>query len=221
MVIPYSQWRRRYDNDDDARLLSIRSKRTSKSEWVEPQIKEQTFVLKPASPIEPSHGINQTSNAGKPEASAKELINFPARRENSFTSEHRSGKKRLTTREEKTADPTCPVETSFLPDDQQVTTFQPRSVKEEGDVTLNDAYIPDSIATALFDALQEKRTGNQLLATMIVLARLGGAQLQLSLVTGENHQVRSSSLPKSHGEPYVRGYLESTEYCCTCTDTQQ
>ena len=42
----------------------------SKSEWVEPQRKKQTFFFKPASPIEPSRGINQTSNAGKPETSA-------------------------------------------------------------------------------------------------------------------------------------------------------
>ena len=118
------------------------------------------------------------------------------------------------------ADSICPVETAapLLPDDQQVTTSPPRPVKEEGDVTLNDEDIPDSIARALFDALQEKRTGNQLPATMIALARVGGSQLQPWLATGGNHQVRSSSLPKFHGEPYVRGYLESIEYCCTCTD---
>ena len=92
-------------------------------------------------------------------------------------------------------------------------------VKEEGDVTLNDADIPDSIVRALFDVLQEKRTENQLPATMIALARVGGAaQLQPWLATEGNHQVRSSSLPKFHGEPYVRGYLDSTDYCCTCTN---
>ena len=67
-------------------------------------------------------------------------------------------------------DPTCPVETaetSLLPDDQRVTTSPPRPVKEEGDVTLNDADISDSIARALFDALQENRTGNQLPAMRI------------------------------------------------------
>ena len=88
-------------------------------------------------------------------------------------------------------------------------------------MTLNDADIPDSIARALFDALQEKRTGNQLPATMIALARVGGAQLQQWLATGGNHQVRLFPLPKFHGEPYVRGYVESTKYCCTCTDKQQ
>ena len=79
-------------------------------------------------------------------------------------------------------------------------------------MTLNDADIPDSITRALFDALQEKRTWNQLPATMTVLAHVGGAQLQPWLATEGNHQVRSSLLPKFHGEPYVIGYLESTEY---------
>ena len=105
----------------------------------------------------------------------------------------------------------CPVETAapLLPDDQQVTTSLHRPIKGECDVTLNDADISDSIARALLDAIQEKRTGNQLPATMMALARVGGAQLQPWLATGGNHQVRSSSLPKIHCEPYVRGYLKN------------
>ena len=43
----------------------------------------------------------------------------------------------------------------------------PRLVKEEGDMILNDADIPDSIARALFDALKENRTGNHLPAMRI------------------------------------------------------
>ena len=100
---------------------------------------------------------------------------------------HQRGKERKTTRE-KNRRPTCPVEAPLLPDDQHVTTSPPSPVKEEGDVTPNDADIPDSIARALLDALPEKRTRNQLPATMISLARVGGAQLQQQwLATGRNH----------------------------------
>ena len=121
--------------------------------------------------------------------------------------------------EGKTADPKCPIKTSLLLDDQQ---SPPRPVKEEGDVTLNDADIPDSIARALFDALQENRTRTQLPAMRISWD--SRRRLVTTAVNGqlrENHQVRSSSLPKFAGKPCVRGYLESTEYCCTCTDKQQ
>ena len=103
----------------------------------------------------------------------------------------------------KTADPICSVETAtspLLPDDQ-VTTPPPRPVKEEGDVTLTNTDIPDSIARALFDALQEKQIGSELPATVIALARVRGAQLQPWLATERDHQVISSSLPKFHGEP--------------------
>ena len=75
---------------------------------------------------------------------------------------------------EKTAEPSCPVEAPPLLDDQHVTTSALSLVKEEGDVTLNDADIPDSITRALLDALREERTGNQLPAMMISMARVGG-----------------------------------------------
>ena len=51
-------------------------------------------------------------------------------------------------------------------------------------MTLTDADIPDSIARALLDALQEKRTGIQLPAAMILLARVRVSQMQQCLVTG-------------------------------------
>ena len=44
--------------------------------------------------------------------------------------------------------------------------------------------IPNSIATALLGALQEKRTGNELPATMISIARVRASQLPQCLVTG-------------------------------------
>ena len=80
--------------------------------------------------------------------------------------------------------PTCPVETadiSILPDDQRVTTSPPKTVKEGGNVTLNDADIPDSIVRVLFDALQENRTGNQLPAM-----RISGGSRRRLLTTAVN-----------------------------------
>ena len=70
-----------------------------------------------------------------------------------------------------------------------VTTSTPSPDKEECEVTPSDADIPDSIARALLDPLREKQSGNQLPASMISLARVGGPQLQQCLVTGRNHQV--------------------------------
>ena len=111
-------------------------------------------------------------------------------------------------------DPTCSVETaetSLLPDNQRVTTSVPRPVKKEGGVTLNDADIPDSIARALFDDLQENRTGTQLPAMRISC----GSRRRLVIIAviwqrKGNNQVRSFSLPKFDGKPHIRGYLEST-----------
>ena len=85
----------------------------------------------------------------------------------------------------KPEDPTYPVETtraSPLPGHQGVL---PNPEKEEGEVTSNDGDVPDSIASrALLDALQKKRTGNELPSTMIAIARVRASQLQQCLVTG-------------------------------------
>ena len=134
-----------------------------------------SFFLKPASPIEPSRGINQTSNAVKPEASATGTYSFSCSERRLLHPRASEVKGTSDYTEEKTADPICLVETtasSFLPDVLQVATSPPRSVKDKSDVTFNDADIPDSITRALFDALQEKWTGNQLPVTMIALALL-------------------------------------------------
>ena len=73
----------------------------------------------------------------------------------------------------KSGDPTYPFEAPPLPDYSHITTSLPGPDKEEGEVTPSGTDIPDRIATALLDALQEKRTGNQLPAMMISLARVG------------------------------------------------
>ena len=51
-------------------------------------------------------------------------------------------------------------------------------------MTPSDADIPDSIAKALLDVLQEKRTGNQLPVTLISMVRVRASQLQQCWVTG-------------------------------------
>ena len=177
MVIPCSQWRRRFNND--TLVLSIRSKMASRTELGQAfgRKKGINLFLKPAPPIEPSRGINQTSNAGKPEASVTGTNPFSCSERRPFHPRASEVKGTLDNTGENIADPICPVETaSLLPDDQQVTTSPPSPVKEESDVTLNDADILDSIARALFDVLQENRTGNQLPAMRISLARVGWRQ---------------------------------------------
>ena len=52
-------------------------------------------------------------------------------------------------------------------------------------MTPSNADIPNSIARALLDALQEKQTGNQLPATMISLARVKASHPQRYLATGK------------------------------------
>ena len=51
-----------------------------------------------------------------------------------------------------------------------------------------DADIPDSVARALLDALQEKRQGNQLPAAMAPLARIRASQLHQCISNGTEPQ---------------------------------
>ena len=55
---------------------------------------------------------------------------------------------------------------------------------EDGEVASGDADIPDSVARALLDALQEKRQGHQLPAAMVPLARIRASQLQKCIASG-------------------------------------
>ena len=155
-----------------------------------PQERSKRFLLKPASPIESSRGINQTPKAGKPEAPATGTNPFSCSERRLFHPQSIGGERKVQQKGRKTADPACPVEEPLLPDDQYGTTSPPRPVKEEVDATLNDADIPDSIARALFDAQQENRTGNQLPAMRIS----GGSRRRLLTTApnwrqGGNHQV--------------------------------
>ena len=144
----------------------------------------------------------------------------------------------------KPGDPTYLVETtraSHLPRNQDVMPSTPNPEKEEeGGMISSDADIPDSIARAVLGALQEKRTGNDLLSTIISIARVRASQLQQCLSTGrepskgtiqatldlislgQEPSGRTNLADKVSTVSYTRVYFESTEYhYCTCTDKQQ
>ena len=87
--------------------------------------------------------------------------------------------------EEKTSrDPTYPVEAPSLPGLQKARTSPPSLDEEEGEMATGDADIPDSIARALLDALQDKRRGNQLPAAMVPLTRVRASQLHHCIAKG-------------------------------------
>ena len=144
----------------------------------------------------------------------------------------------------KPGDSTYLVETtraSHLPRNQDVMPSTPNPEKEEeGGMISSDADIPDSIARAVLGALQEKRTGNNLLSTIISIARVRASQLQQCLLTGrepskgtiqatldlislaQEPSGRTNLADKVSTVSYTRVYFESTEYhYCTCTDKQQ
>ena len=151
-------------------------------EWVTPSSakKKKVKFSKPASSIDPSRGTTQTSTSGKPAAPITGNNPFSAPGEKT-----RLPSGSLWETEEKTqGDPIHPVEEPSPPGKQQVTTSPPNPDEEEGEVTPCDADIPDSIARALLDALQEKQTGNQLPAAMRSLARIRASQLQQRLAAG-------------------------------------
>ena len=73
-------------------------------------------------------------------------------------------------------------------------------------MTLNDAGIPDSIARALFDALQENRTGTQLPAMRISWSsRKEARNYSSDLATSQEQSDSIILAAKVAGEPYGRG----------------
>ena len=87
--------------------------------------------------------------------------------------------------EEKTpGDPIHPVEEPPPPGLEEAGTSPPSLDEEEDEVTTCDVYIPDSIARALLDVLQDKRKGSQLPAAMVPLARARPSQLQHCIAKG-------------------------------------
>ena len=248
MAIPLSLWRRRYDDDTRVpRIISrCRESRSQTDEGYPSLKKEKVKFSKSASSIELSLGTSRTSIARSPKAPAAEINPFSVLGEKAFTpSSDPLEAKRRSIRGRKPEDPTYLVgttRTSPLPRLQGVMSSPPNpEKKEEGKATPSDADIPDSIARALLDALQEKRTGNNIPPTMILIARVRASQLQQCLGNGERTIRRyHSSDPGTlylGQEPsgltnltrkvstvthtYVRVCLELTEYRCTCTDKQQ
>ena len=124
--------------------------------------------------------------------------------------------------------------------DYKVISCPPNPDEEEGELTPNDADIPDSIARALLGALQERRAGNNFPPATISVARIRAAQLQRCLVTGREpakRRIQATLDLISLGQDTtglanlvdkvstvshtLRVYLESIEYRCTCADKQQ
>ena len=157
-------------------------------EWVKPssEKKKKVKFFKPASSMEPSRGTAPPSTSGKPAT--------PVTANNPFAV---LGKKpplpqkiRIPSgnppeaEERVPGDPTQQVEESSLPGKQPVMTSLPNPDEEEGEVIPCDADIPDSMARALLDALQDKRRGHQLPAAMVPLARIRASQLQQCIAKG-------------------------------------
>ena len=152
-------------------------------EWVTPSSakKKKVKFSKPASSMEPSRGTAPPSTSGKPAtpvtannpfAVLGEKIGIPS--DNPPEAKARAP-----------GDPTQQVEEPSLPaNTSAATTAPPNPDEEEGEVTSCDADIPDSVARALLDALQDKRKGHQRPAAMVPLARVRASQLHNCIAKG-------------------------------------
>ena len=151
-------------------------------EWVTPSShtkKKKVKFTKPTPSAEPSRGNAPSSTSAKPAAPASATNPFAVLGEGN-TSSGNSPEKQVTaedssTREHSSVTMTEPPDSSNLE-------------VEEGEVGSGDADIPDSVARALLDALQEKRMGNQLPAAMAPLARIRASQLQKCISDGTEPQ---------------------------------
>ena len=182
--MPYSHWRRRYGNN--TRVLHIPSRCHRRASGPRHRLQKRKinmFEVCLSDRVEPRHQTESTP--GKPKTPATGPNQLSVLGEKTFSPPSASEMKGTSTQQgRKSGDPAHPVEAPPLPEHQQATTSPPSPDREEGEVTPSDAYIPDSIARALLDALQEKRTGNQLPATMVSRARVRASHLQQRLVTG-------------------------------------
>ena len=165
------------------------SSKNNSNDWVTPMSasrKKKVKFSKPTSTPETGYSTHRTSTAGKPEALAAENNPFVVLGEQAPSPPSAPPEvigKAIQGR--KYGDPAHPVGSPPLPDHQHVTIPPPSPDKEEGQVTPSYADIPDSIDRTLLDALQEKRTGNQLPATMTSLARVRSSQFRRYLATGK------------------------------------
>ncbi|CAM9536871.1 unnamed protein product [Ascophyllum nodosum] len=141
---------------------------------------EKVKFSKPASSMEPSRCTAPPSTSGKPAVPVTANNPFAVLGEKTRIPSGNPPE----AKEKTPGDPTQLVEEPSPPGKQQVTTSPSNPDEEEGEVTPCDADIPDSIARALLDALQGKRRGHQLPATMVPLARVWASQLQHCIAKG-------------------------------------
>ena len=160
-------------------------------EWVTPSShtkKKKVKFTKPTSSAEPSRGNAPSSTSAKPAAPAPATNPFAVLDEKN-TSSGNSPAKRVNAGGESTPQP---VDDSSPTEHSSIASTGPPDPSnfdvEEGEVGSRDADIPDSVARALLDALQEKRQGNQLPAAMAPLARIRASQLQKCISDGTEPQ---------------------------------
>ena len=151
-------------------------------EWVTPPSakKKKVKFSKTASSMEPSRGTAPPSTSGKPATSVIANNPFAVLGEKTRIPSGNPPE----AEERAPGDPTQQVEEPSLPANESVTTSLPNPDEEEGEVTSCDADIPDSIARALLDVLQDKRKGHQLPAAMVPLARVRASQLHNCIAKG-------------------------------------
>ena len=161
-------------------------------EWVTPSShskKKKVKFTKPASSAEPGRGTAPSSTSAKPAAPAPATNPFAVLGEKGSTSSGNPPEKYETAVGESTPQQ---VEDSSPPEHFSVTPTEPPNPSnldvEEGEVGSGGADIPDSVARALLDALQEKRHRNQLSAAIAPLARVRASQLQQCVANGTEPQ---------------------------------
>ena len=151
-------------------------------EWVTPSShtkKKKVKFTKPTPSAEPSRGNAPSSTSAKPAAPASATNPFAVLGEGN-TSSGNSPEQQVTAEDSSTREHAS-VTLTEPPD-------SPNLEVEEGEVGSGDADIPDSVARALLDALQEKRMGNQLPAAMAPLAQIRASQLQKCISDGTEPQ---------------------------------
>ena len=160
-------------------------------EWVTPSShskKKKVKFTKPASATEPSHGAAPSSTSVKPALPVPATNPFAVLGEKSNMSSGNPPE----TQETAVGEPTPHVEDSSPPEQLSVTSTGPPNPSnldvEEDEVESCDTDIPDSVARALLEALQEKRQGHQLQAAMAPLARVRASQLQQCVANGTEPQ---------------------------------
>ena len=160
-------------------------------EWVTPSShskKKKVKFTKPASSTKPSRGTAPSSTSAKPALPVPATNLFAVLGEKSNMSSGNPPEKQETA----VGEPTPHVEDSSPPEQLSVTSTGPPNPSnldvEEVEVESGDADIPDSVARALLDALQEKRQGHQLPAAMAPLAWVRASQLQQCVANGTEPQ---------------------------------